>query len=48
MVLQKDLVLEAGSYELKLDAAMRYGVQSCYEFTGVPWKAGDITPHKKD
>lgn len=43
MILQKDLVLPAGSFSIGLDASRRYGVQSCYGFTAVPWKAGHIT-----
>jgi hypothetical protein len=44
MILQKDLTLPAGSFGLRLDSKLRYGVQSCYGFTGEPWKAGTITP----
>jgi hypothetical protein len=43
MILQKDLDLAAGSFTIYLDAARRYGVQSCYGFTAKPWKAGNIT-----
>lgn len=44
MILQKDLTLPAGSFELRLDSKLRYGVQSCYGFTGDVWKAGSIAP----
>ncbi len=44
MILQKDLVLPAGSFTLHLDSHCHYGVQSCYGFTEVPWRAGNITP----
>jgi hypothetical protein len=43
MILQKDLVLPAGSFSIALDASRRYGVQSCYGFTAQPWEAGHIT-----
>lgn len=44
MELLKDLTLPFGSFELKLDAACRYGLQSCYGFTDEPWKQGSIEP----
>lgn len=42
-VLTKDLVLPEGSYVLEVDAARRYGVQSCYGFTSEVWSSGHIT-----
>lgn len=44
MKLLKDLTLPAGSFEVKLDASIRYGLQSCYGFTDPPWKQGSVTP----
>jgi hypothetical protein len=43
MILQKDLILPAGSFTIRLDSKMHYGIQSCYGFTAEPWKAGHIT-----
>lgn len=44
MPLKKDLILPAGSYVLSYDSARRYGLQSCYGFTGEPWKQGSVEP----
>lgn len=44
MELLKDLTLPVGIFELKLDSALRYGLQSCYGFTDQPWKQGSIEP----
>ncbi len=44
MILTRDLILEAGSYDFRLDSALHHGVQSCYGFTSIPWRAGSITP----
>lgn len=44
MELLRDLTLPVGSFELKLDSALRHGLQSCYGFTDKPWKQGSIEP----
>jgi hypothetical protein len=48
MTLLKDLTLPFGSFSLRLDASLRYGLQSCYGFTDQPWKQGSIEPIEEE
>ena len=48
MELLKDLTLPFGSFSLRLDATLRHGLQSCYEFTDAPWQRGSIMPVEDD